>query len=137
MPMLTNYDFEEKCRGGWVRAVRARGAAALRIEPDFGMAWDGSLRYLEATAIADTLEGRRSSISPIRIGLEEIVVRRTVSGAEISVAGVMIHSKVDVELDRRQAAELAKCLRPPPPPVSAWNAGADNRRDRLMKGIFG
>lgn len=136
MPMLTNYDFEEKCRGGWVRAVRAHDAAAMRIEPDFGMAWDGSLQHSEATAVADTLEGRRS-ISPIRIGLEEVTVRRFPDGAEISVVGVMIHSKVRVALDHRQAAELAKCLRPPPLPVPKWNAGADSRRDRLMKGIFG
>jgi len=132
------YDFEEKCRGGWLRAVKTQhDEVAMRIEPDFGMVWDGSLRSLEAIAIADTLEGRRSSTSPIRIGLEEIVVRRTVSGAEISIDGVMIHSKVDVQLDCRQSAELAKYLRPSAPPVPAWNAGADRRRDRLMGGIFG
>ncbi len=137
MPMLAKYDFEEKCRGGRIRAARVqRGDVAIRIEPDFGMAWDGSLQHLEATAIADTLDGMRSSTAPIRIGLEEVSVRRTVSGAEISVAGVMVHSKVDVQLDHRQATELAKYLRPPPPPVPTWNAGADGRRDRLMKGIF-
>lgn len=136
--MLAVYDFEEKCRGGWVRAARTQhGEVAMRIEPDFGMAWDGGLQHREASVVADMLEGRSSSVTPIRIGLEEVTVRRFPDGSEISVAGVMIHSKVNVQLDQRQAAELAKLLRPPPPPVPTWNAGVDRRRDRLMGGIFG
>ncbi len=137
---MPKYEFEEKCRGGWVRAARAQhGAAAMRIEPDSGMAWDGSLQHREATAVADILEGGVYTVgaSPIRIGLEEVSVRRTAFGAEISVDGVMRHLKVNVELDRRQASGLAKCLRPPPSPATAWNAGPDSRRDRLMRGMFG
>lgn len=129
------YDFDEQCCGGKVLARRRWPLGVeLRIEPNIATAWRATLSR-EATEVADALDGLMSGT--VRVGLDNLTVRRNASAAEIGITGVMLRMTVAIRMDLAQASRLASVLRPPAPAQAKRSSGANRRRDEIMRQIFG
>jgi len=130
------YDFDEWCGGGRVLARRRWPLGVeLRIEPNALAAWEETLQSWEAAAAADALEGLASGA--VHAGLSSLTMRRDASAVEVRITGVMLRTVVVIRIDLAGASRLAAVLRPIPAPPAKWSSGANRRRDRIMRRIFG